>query len=516
MKFISKDNEYKQGLYPLLFIEKLYTKISLNSSKHILHKNKKKQFKLTNSHEIFHFLFVKRLIRQIRKQNYKWNNSYKFNNFNNQLYYNFHYENVFYFLSTQNVLLLLFEVVWRKKNCASAFIEKSVQFCFPFLEKKSHWCMSIIQGKVNFFCTSKQLDSLLLLLYQRIRDKILINLLKKIFYLDKECLCYNDSFLIKKEYFPIVYDIKLLTLLMNCYRNDFDSFLVFNIERTWQISHFFSPNESIEDFAFIQKNHIFKSIQKKNEKVCFYSWLVLNFLYSLYAYIHYIRRGVSFLIAIKRGQGFSRFWKYNSSDFMELRLGSCLYSDSLILQNNFHQNLFFLGYRIINKFWKKKIEIRGFSWFIILFLKSKQIVAEIPVYNLIYNLSKIQFCNTKGFPIHKATWSTFSDEYIIRMYSKLWVKLLLYYSGNSNQFGLSQIHYIFEFSCIKTLAFKHKSSIKKTWKQYTEHSLFSNLEDNLNKKKNILFDFSLFFEKEQLWLLELYIVDNFIAYIIKN
>jgi hypothetical protein len=253
----------------------------------------------------------------------------------------------------------------------------------------------------------------------------------------------------------------------------------------------------------------------KKKDISLYFWLVLNFSYSVYGHIHYIRRGISFLIAFKMGKSFSRFWKYNFAYFTELKLRSSFLLDIEKLRSYSNQNFIFLGYTIINYFSKKLIEIRGFSWILSIFLKKREISTEIPIFYIIHDLSKINLCNTKGFPTHKAAWSTFNDHYIILIYSDLWVNLLLYYSGSSNQFDLAQIQYILEFSCIKTLAFKHKSSIRWTWEQYRRYVSFSDLAKNLIKNSKFSLDIDFLLKKKyKFWFLELYTINYFIACLI--
>nr|AAO39162.1 maturase K [Tolypella prolifera] len=521
MSSILKNYEYKKGFYPLFFFEEFYIKVSVNTNYNIFKTDKRKEdkkkksnlLKKNNSNNTFHFLLIKRLIRKIRQQSFKWSELSKLNDFPNKTGFNYQYQynriKLFYILIIENMLFLVLGMVWQQteeKNIyPSFFIKKSVQFAFPFLEQKVSHSTAVIQGKVLFFYTTKKLNCLFFFLYQRIRDKVFISLLKKIFK-------FNRVFL-DKEYYPeILYKIRLFTLLTNLYGDEFDSFVAFNILRAWNLGYLFCPHQSIEDSSFLQKINIIVNVQKDKINILSFSWLVLNFLYSTYGHIHYIRRGITFLITLKVGKDFSRFWKFNCVKFMQLNLKSNSTFNLTQSQFSSHQNSLFLGYRIVNSFWQKKLKIRGSSWSFFVFLKDRKISTEIPVHSLISNLTTIKLCNRKGYPIHKASWSTFSDKDIINIYHKFWNELSLYYCGSSNRFDLSQIQYIFEFSCIKTLAFKHKSNIRLTWEQYKEYVSFSNLVKSIEKYTKISFNSSVLFQKKnKFWLLEISKINILIA-----
>ncbi|KAJ4825619.1 hypothetical protein Tsubulata_039193 [Turnera subulata] len=84
----------------------------------------------------------------------------------------------------------------------------------------------------------------------------------------------------------------------------------------------------------------------------------------------------------------------------------------------------------------------------------------IPIIPLMRSLAKMKFCKTAGHPISKSNWADSSDSDIIRRFVHIGRNLSHYYSGSSKKMSLYRIHYILRFSCIKTLAHKHKSSVR--------------------------------------------------------
>nr|QXT44759.1 putative intron-encoded maturase [Nitellopsis obtusa] len=512
MNFISKNNEIKQGFYSLFFLEIFYTRVSINTNNHIVQIGKIKQSKLIHLNKIFHYLLIKRFIRKIRQQNYSYNNLSEFSTNEIKLY--FQYKNQFYSLIIENVLFLILHMIWqhqkKRKKDTSILIQRSIQSAFPFLEQKTPHCIWIMQGKIQVSPLIHQFNCFLLFFYERIRDKIFLNLLKNI-------LNFNKKFFIETFYCNKLYFIQLPMFFRDLYINEFDSFIAYHIIKTRKLVYLVNSNQTIYDFSLIQKKHILGNIQRKKKHISFLSWLASNFFYSIYGNIHYVRRNFSFLIAFQAGKYCSRFWKYNCKNLMQLKLGCSCSLDSLYLRSLFNQNFLFLGYRIVNQFWKKNFKIRGFSWSrsILFFLKGRRISTKMPVFNLIHSLSLVHLCNIEGYPIHKAKWSVLNDEKIINIFSQLWKNILLYYSGCSNRRDLGKIQYILEFSCMKTLAFKHKSSIRSTWKQYNKYLSFLNLVKNRDKNSKISVDLYLLFHKtNQFWLLELYTIQDSISFFI--
>nr|ANC96806.1 maturase K [Stryphnodendron fissuratum] len=78
----------------------------------------------------------------------------------------------------------------------------------------------------------------------------------------------------------------------------------------------------------------------------------------------------------------------------------------------------------------------------------------------IRSLAKAKFCNVLGHPISKPVWADSSDFDIIDRFLQICRDLSHYYNGSSNKKSLYRIKYILRLSCIKTLARKHKSTVR--------------------------------------------------------
>jgi len=87
---------------------------------------------------------------------------------------------------------------------------------------------------------------------------------------------------------------------------------------------------------------------------------------------------------------------------------------------------------------------------------------------LSFLLSKYNFCNILGYPKAKSGWVTLPDIEIIYYFIRIRNSLFLFYSGCHNTKSLYRIQYILNLSCAKTLACKHKTSLREISKKFAK------------------------------------------------
>nr|YP_010138849.1 maturase K [Ilex vomitoria]QQJ94457.1 maturase K [Ilex vomitoria]WNR53803.1 matK [Ilex vomitoria] len=90
----------------------------------------------------------------------------------------------------------------------------------------------------------------------------------------------------------------------------------------------------------------------------------------------------------------------------------------------------------------------------------KKFDISVPIIPLIGSLAKAKFCNRLGHPISKPVRADLSDSDIIDRFGRIYRNLFHYHSGSSKKKSLYRIKYILRFSCIRTLARKHKSTVR--------------------------------------------------------
>nr|CEF90496.1 maturase K [Rupicapnos numidica] len=93
-------------------------------------------------------------------------------------------------------------------------------------------------------------------------------------------------------------------------------------------------------------------------------------------------------------------------------------------------------------------------------IASKKFDTLVPTIPMIGSLAKAKFCNVSGDPISKPIWADFSDSDILNRFGRICRNLSHYYSGSSKKKSLYQIKYILRLSCARTLARKHKSTVR--------------------------------------------------------
>nr|YP_010292951.1 maturase K [Eriocaulon alpestre]ULQ65231.1 maturase K [Eriocaulon alpestre]UVH66173.1 maturase K [Eriocaulon alpestre]UVH66258.1 maturase K [Eriocaulon alpestre] len=83
-----------------------------------------------------------------------------------------------------------------------------------------------------------------------------------------------------------------------------------------------------------------------------------------------------------------------------------------------------------------------------------------PTMSIMASLYKTKFCTLSGHPISQPAWTYLSDCDIIDRFSRICRNLLHYYSGSSKKRSLYRVKYILRLSCARTLARKHKSTVR--------------------------------------------------------
>lgn len=84
----------------------------------------------------------------------------------------------------------------------------------------------------------------------------------------------------------------------------------------------------------------------------------------------------------------------------------------------------------------------------------------VPIIPLIAKLAKEKFCNVLGHPSSKPIWADLSDSNIIDRFGRICRNISHYHSGSSKKKSLYRIKYILRLSCARTLARKHKSTVR--------------------------------------------------------
>ncbi|EJB8442616.1 group II intron reverse transcriptase/maturase [Vibrio parahaemolyticus] len=89
-----------------------------------------------------------------------------------------------------------------------------------------------------------------------------------------------------------------------------------------------------------------------------------------------------------------------------------------------------------------------------------------PTADIVKRLADRGICHSSGKPKSKGSWAQLDDIQIVELYSSIWRGYLNYYSFVDNRSNLRRIQYILQYGCAKTLADKHRSSVRKIFKKH--------------------------------------------------
>nr|YP_009175464.1 maturase K [Cupressus gigantea]ALG65366.1 maturase K [Cupressus gigantea] len=426
-------------LYPLFFREDLY---AIAHDHHLDRSGSEEPTEILVSN-FLSFLAVKRSIRRIRKQN---NSISLFGNSDSNQFIEYN-KNTFKSILKGFTIVLEVSFAMRSKHFIKGMDGwnslRSIHCVFPFMEDKLPHSNYISDIRVPY---SIHPEILVRLFRRWILDAPSLHLLRSILHecsFSKENL--QKSLITQREN-------TFSLFLWNSYVYECESFLIPLIKR------FFNSQSLLYD-SFPDRTHFEKKIKDivifppqkiSTKKIC----LLKD------SFIHYVRYGERSLIALKG---------------THLQVKKCRYHLFHFWQYYFH--LWFQPYRICSlELSKISFSFLGFFMHVkmrplvvrakmlddlfITDLITNELNSTAPIKSILFSLAKEKFCDISGWPISKLSWTSLSDDDILDRFDQIWINLFHYYSGSINQDGLYHIKYILLISCAKTLACKHKSTIR--------------------------------------------------------
>nr|BAA86048.1 chloroplast maturase K [Taiwania cryptomerioides] len=429
-------------LYPLFFREDLY---AIAHDHHLDRSSSSEPTEILVSN-YFSFLTVKRSIRRIRKQN-NLNSLFGNCDSNKFIECNKNFSSKVILEGLTVVLEVLFAM--RSKH----FIEgmdgwnsfRSIHCIFPLMEDKLSHSNYISDIRVPY---SIHPEILVRIFRRWIRDAPSLHLLRSILHEWKNSFSREN---LQKALITQRENTRLSLFLWNSYVYEWESFLVPLVKR-------FLNSQSLLYESFPDRTHF----DKKIEDILIFPRKISTEKIGLLkdSFIHYVRYGERSLIALKGTHlqvkkcryHLFHFWQcYFHLWFQPYRV--C----SLELSKTYSS---FLGYFLHVK--RKPLVVRAkmLDDLFITDLITNELTPIAPIRLILFFLSKEKFCDISGWPISKLSWTSLSDDDILDRFDRIWRNFFHYYSGSINQDGLYHIKYILLLSCAKTLACKHKSTIR--------------------------------------------------------
>nr|YP_009429515.1 maturase K [Daphne kiusiana]ASW34735.1 maturase K [Daphne kiusiana] len=177
-------------------------------------------------------------------------------------------------------------------------------------------------------------------------------------------------------------------------------------------------------------------------------------------FIHFVRYQGKWILASKDTPLLMNKWKYYFINIWQYHFYVWSQSGRVRIKQLCKYSLDFLGYLSNVQLNPSVVRSQMLENLFLIDNTIKKLDTKIPIISMIGSLSKANFCNASGHPISKPTWVDLPDSDIIDRFVRICRNFSHYYSGSSKKKSLYRGKYILRLSCLKTLARKHKSTVR--------------------------------------------------------
>nr|YP_009648563.1 maturase K [Magnolia odoratissima]QCE31875.1 maturase K [Magnolia odoratissima] len=479
-------------LYPLLFQEYIYALAHDHGLNGSIFYEPMENFGYDNKSSS---LIVKRLITRMHQQNHlilsvNDSNENRFVGHNKNFYFQMVSEGFAVIMEIPFSLRLVSSL--EEKEIAKSHNLRSIHSIFPFFEDKlshlNHVSDILIPHPIH-------LEILVQTLHCWIQDAPSLHLLR--FFLHE----YRNSnslitpkksiSLLKKE------NQRFFLLLYNSHVYECESVLVFLRK---QSSHLRSTSSG----TFLERTHFYGKIE--------HLVVVLrnDFQKTLWLFkdpfMHYVRYQGKSILASKGTHLLMKKWKSHLVHFWQCSFYLWSLPDRIHINQLYNHSLYFLGYLSSVRLNTSVVRIQMLENSFLIDTSINKFETLVPISPLIGSVAKAKFCNVSGHPISKSVRADSSDSDIINRFGRIYRNLSHYHSGSSKKQTLYRIKYILRLSCARTLARKHKSTVRAFLKRLGSEFL----EEFLTEEEQVL---SLIFQRtsspsyrshrERIWYLDI-------------
>nr|YP_010260731.1 maturase K [Corybas cheesemanii]UIX55781.1 maturase K [Corybas cheesemanii] len=177
-------------------------------------------------------------------------------------------------------------------------------------------------------------------------------------------------------------------------------------------------------------------------------------------FIHYVRYQGKAILASRGTLILMKKWKFYLVNFWQFYFHFWSQPSRIHIKQLPNYSFSFLGYflSVLKNTLVVRNQMLENSFIINTLTKKFDTIA--PAISLIESLSKAKFCTISGHPISKPIWADLSDSDILDRFYRICRNLCRYHSGSSKKQVLYRIKYILRLSCARTLARKHKSTVR--------------------------------------------------------
>lgn len=231
--------------------------------------------------------------------------------------------------------------------------------------------------------------------------------------------------------------------------------------------------------------------------------------------IYYVRYADDWVIGVNGPQQSAVYIKDQIAQFLKTELNLDLSPEKTKITYLKKDVGLFLGYEIRVGSSIRTMKIRNSKG--VYYLKRVTghfIELQAPIQQILSRLAIKGFCDGKGNPQSKRSWTTFEDSQIVKQFNWVMNGLFHYYSGAVNQRKLIRIQYILQHSCACTLAHRHQSSVSRIYAKHGKSMKVTYTVDSKTgpKEKTSFLTLRKFNKTQIKWLIRKEFYDPFQTY----
>nr|AYP31915.1 maturase K [Canna iridiflora] len=509
--YLEKNGSRQQHfLYPLLFQEYIYVfsyDHGLNSS--IFYEQEPVKFKSLGYDNKSSSVLVKRLIIRMYQQNlfiFSVNDSYqnRFVGHNNYFYSHFFSQMISEGFAVIVEVPFSLQLVssLEEKEIPKSHNFQSIHSIFPFLEDKlSHFNYLsdiLIPHPVHMEILVQTLQSC-------IRDVPSLHLLR---FLLHDYYNWNSPITTKKSIYVFSKEKKRLFLVLyNSYVSECEFVFVFLRKQS-------SYLRLTSSGVFLERTYFYGKIE--HLVVCrnFFKktlWVFKD------PFMHYVRYQEKVILGSRGTHFLMKKWKCHLINFWQYYFHFWSQPYRIHINRLSNYSFYFLGYLSSILINSSAVRNQMLDNSFLIDILTRKFDTIVPIIPLIRSLSKAKFCTVSGHPISKPIWTDLSDCDIINRFGRICRNLSHYHSGSSKKQSLYRMKYILRLSCARTLARKHKSTVR-SFLQRLSSGLLEEFFTEEEQVLSLIFPKITFFSlygsyRERIWYLDIirvnHLVNNF-------
>nr|YP_004222627.1 maturase K [Anthriscus cerefolium]ADD13619.1 maturase K [Anthriscus cerefolium]UVF37341.1 maturase K [Anthriscus cerefolium] len=442
-----KLNRFQQHyfLYPLIFQEYIYAL----AHDHGLNRNRSFFFENAGYNK-FSLLIVKRAIERMYQYEQK-HLVFFANDFNQNIF--FGRNNNFYFQMISEGFAVIVEIPFylrllsslKRKGIVKSHNLRSIHSIFPFLEDNFSHLIYVLEILIPY---PAHLEILIQTMRYWVKDASSLHLLR--FFLHEYC-SWNTSNKASSLFSKI--NQRFFFVLYNSHLCEYESIFVFLRN---QSSHLCSTSSG----TLFERIYFYVKLEELVLVEAFAKAFQANLWLFKDPFMHYVRYQGKSILASRGTPLLMKKWTYYF-----VNLGKChfyLWSQPgrICINQLYNHSLALLGYLSSARLNPSLVRSQMIENAFIIDNAINKFDTIVPIVPLIGSLAKARFCNVLGHPISKAVWTDLSDYDIVVRFGRICRNIFHYYSGSSQKRSLYRIKYILRLSCARTLARKHKSTVR--------------------------------------------------------